>query len=139
MNGLTTGQLAKAANVGIETIRYYEQRGLISPFTRTNSGYRLYAAGTADEIRWIKRAQAIGFSLEEIKVLAALYRGTETYPHNEIFAYAKSKVIEVEQQIQTLMHFKALLQQVTQYNDSELPFDRKDCPVLTTIFKEDAV
>jgi MerR family mercuric resistance operon transcriptional regulator len=64
MQKLTIGQLAKQANVNLETIRYYERRGLIPEPPRSVSGYRQYSADDLQRTRFIKRAQALGFSLK---------------------------------------------------------------------------
>jgi DNA-binding transcriptional MerR regulator len=69
MEGLTISQVAKASNVNIETIRYYERRGLIPEPPRTNSGYRMFSYEVIRDIQFIKRAQDVGFTLEEIKKL----------------------------------------------------------------------
>lgn len=72
MPAMTIGQVAAKAGVNIQTIRYYERRGLIPAPPRTPSGYRLYAEVAVARIRFIKRAQALGFSLSEIRDLLAL-------------------------------------------------------------------
>jgi MerR family mercuric resistance operon transcriptional regulator len=67
----TIGQLAKAASVGVETIRYYQRRGLLA-VPDVSSGFRTYPVADAERIRFIKRAQELGFSLEEISHLLML-------------------------------------------------------------------
>ena len=66
---LTIGDIADAAGVGVETIRYYERRGLVPQPDRMAGAYRRYGKGHVDCIRFIKRAQALGFSLEEVATL----------------------------------------------------------------------
>ena len=66
------GALAAAAGVNVPTVRYYERRGIIPPPPRTSSGYRQYDPAVLDRIRFIKRAQELGFTLEEISDLLAL-------------------------------------------------------------------
>ena len=66
MEKLTIGQLAKRAKVNLETIRYYERRGLIPEPPRSESGYRMYSRDAVARTEFIKRAQALGFSLREI-------------------------------------------------------------------------
>lgn len=75
METLTIGQLAKNAGVNIETIRYYERRGLIPEPPRRESGYRQYSPEFVTRIQFIKRAQELGFSLNEIAELLALRVG----------------------------------------------------------------
>src|SRR2546429_2729002 len=72
MNGLTIGEVAERAKVHIETLRYYEQRGLIASPPRSTSNYRLYPEDTVRRVRFIKHAQELGFSLREIKELLSL-------------------------------------------------------------------
>ena len=69
---MTTGQLAKIAEVNIETVRYYERRGLIPKPRRRESGYREYPEETVERIRFIKHAKVLGFSLKEIGELLSL-------------------------------------------------------------------
>ena len=72
MRGLTIGRVARQAGVGVETVRFYERRGLIDEPPRRQSGYRQFPEETVRRIRFIKRAQELGFSLREIKELLAL-------------------------------------------------------------------
>ena len=69
---LTIGRLAKAAGVNIETIRHYQRKELIVEPEKPQGGFRHYPSASVDRIRFIKRAQQLGFSLEEIKQLLAL-------------------------------------------------------------------
>ena len=78
MHGLTIGKLAREAGVGIDTVRFYERAGLLPKAQRTASGYRLYASSDADRLRFIRRAKALGFSLEEIAELLQLNSGKGT-------------------------------------------------------------
>ena len=70
---LTIGRLAKQAAVGIDTVRFYERRGLLPEPSRTASGYRLYSDDTIARIRFIRRAKLLGFSLDEIGNLLELH------------------------------------------------------------------
>ncbi|SRR5216684_7530893 len=72
MEALGIGQLAKRGGVGIDTVRYYERNGLLAPRTRLASGYRRYSELELARLRFIRRAQALGFTLKEIKELLAL-------------------------------------------------------------------
>jgi MerR family copper efflux transcriptional regulator len=74
------GELARRAGVTREAIRYYERLGLLEKPRRLLNGYRTYTPGAADEIRWIRNAQALGFSLTEIRSLKPLFAG-ELGPH----------------------------------------------------------
>lgn len=78
MLGLTIGKLAREAGVGIDTVRFYERAGLLPKAQRTPSGYRLYEPGDAHRLRFIRRAKALGFSLDEITELLQLNTGKGT-------------------------------------------------------------
>ena len=70
--GLTIGQLAKTSGVNVETVRYYQRIGLIAEPPKPAAGYRRYPTATVERIRFIKRAQELGFSLDEINDLLSL-------------------------------------------------------------------
>ena len=70
--GLTIGQLAKTSGVNVETVRYYQRIGLIAEPPKPAAGYRHYRTATVERIRFIKRAQELGFSLDEIMDLLCL-------------------------------------------------------------------
>lgn len=70
--GLTIGKLAEAAGVNIETIRYYQRRGLLDEPVKPQGGHRRYAPEQAKRVRFIKRAQALGFTLDEVGALLTL-------------------------------------------------------------------
>ena len=72
---LTIGTLARAAGVGVETIRYYQRRGLVEEPTKPIGGHRRYSPAAARRVRFIKRAQQLGFTLEEVTSLLALEDG----------------------------------------------------------------
>ncbi|MCD6293527.1 MAG: MerR family transcriptional regulator, partial [Deltaproteobacteria bacterium] len=69
MNGQTIGKLARAVGVSTDTIRFYERRGLLSPPARTDANYRLYPEKDILRLQFIKRAKALGFTLNEVKEL----------------------------------------------------------------------
>jgi DNA-binding transcriptional MerR regulator len=71
-DALGIGQLAKRGGVGIDTVRYYERNGLLAPRTRLASGYRRYGDSELARLRFIRRAQGLGFTLKEIKQLLVL-------------------------------------------------------------------
>ena len=71
-DSMTIGELARAANVPTSTIRFYERRGLLDPDARTQSNYRTYSARAAERLKFIRSAQATGFSLEDVADLLKL-------------------------------------------------------------------
>lgn len=74
-DALTIGRLAKAAGVNVETVRYYQRRGLIEQPRKPPGGHRRYAASVVQQLGFIRRAQQLGFSLEEVRALLELANG----------------------------------------------------------------
>ena len=108
MTAFTIGQLARRAGVNLETIRYYERRSLLPEPPRRASGYRQYSPDTVGRIRFIKRAQALGFSLDEIADLLSLRVDAQSACH-EVQHLAETKVVEIEQKLETLQRMKQIL------------------------------
>ncbi|MCG1139881.1 MerR family transcriptional regulator [Staphylococcus epidermidis] len=132
MKGLTRSQLAKASNVSIETIRYYERRGLISEPPRNDVGYRMFPQKIVQDIEFIKRAQDLGFKLEEIKNLLAASNGDKEFHSDEIYDFATSKIQEVEEKIRNLNQMKALLEDLAEKcPGSGVP--KHQCPIMKKI------
>lgn len=130
MTHISIGQLAKLAGVHIETIRYYERRGLIAEPPRSSTGYRQYGLPDVEHLRWIRQAQEIGFSLEEIRYLITLRKG-DVWPETELRQHVEEKIIEIEDKIKQLEKMKALLiRTASQSNESHIA-----CPILLTITK----
>lgn len=102
--GLRSGQVAAAAGVNLQTLRYYERRGLLAEPTRTLGGHRVYPAGTVTVLRVIKTAQRLGFTLEEVADLldtAAHRHGRRRGPGLQ--ARATAKLADIEQKIADLV------------------------------------
>ena len=109
MRDLTIGKAAKKAGVGVETIRFYERRGLIEqPRKPGSTGFRLYPADTVQRIRFIKRAQELGFSLREVEELLSL-RTDPSSDCGNVRAADMVKVKEVEQKTKELKQIRAAL------------------------------
>lgn len=105
------GEAAKAAGIGVETIRYYERRGLVArPARPVGGGARSYPEETVARIRFIREAQSIGFSLREIKELVSLKRDPDT-DCGEVRARAKAKLDEVNRKIAGLEVMRTKLEQ----------------------------
>jgi MerR family copper efflux transcriptional regulator len=98
---LTIGKLARAAGINLETVRYYERRGLLPKPPRTASGYRLFPAEAAVRLRFIRRAQELGFSLKEIRELLALRVSPRT-SRADIRTRAQAKIVDIEDKIKGL-------------------------------------
>lgn len=109
MNGLLISELAKKSHVPVETVRYYERRRLIPEPPRTKSGYRMFPFETVDHIKFIKRAQKMGFSLKEIEKLLAITEEPEQYNTKETLDFTTQKIREITQNIQDLERMKHTL------------------------------
>lgn len=130
MSHYTISQVAKMTNVNITTVRYYEKRGLIEKPPRTESGYRMFSDKTIKNIKLIKHAQNLGFTLEEIKELLAIFQVEEYFPTEEMYNFSIAKIQEIEEKITQLNKLKALLQTAINYPDSELPLSKDSCPIM---------
>ena len=113
---LTIGRLAKAANVNIETIRHYQRKELIIEPEKPLGGFRHYPLTSVDRIRFIKRAQQLGFSLEEIKQLLIL--GDQHC--GDVQALAKEKRDMIKNQIAGLLTIQTALDELISTCDSGL-------------------
>lgn len=109
MGVLTIGALAERAGVGVETVRFYERRGLVRRPARPRLGYRSYPEEAVGRIRFIRNAQAIGFSLQEIKDLLAL-RVTAGTSCAAVRSRARAKVIDVERRMSDLERIRSALE-----------------------------
>lgn len=108
MEKLTIGKLAEKAQVGVETIRFYEREGLIKkPLTKVGS-FRIYADDNIAKIRFIKRGQELGFTLKEVKELMALDQNTKA-TCDDVASKAQNKLKEVKTKIDDLKRIEAAL------------------------------
>lgn len=112
MTGLTIGKAARHAGVGIETIRFYERKGLIAqPPKPSGSGARSYSDDLIRRIRFVREAQQLGFSLRETMELLSL-RANPSADCAEVRSQAASKLAEVREKIQRLHHIEAALEEL---------------------------
>ena len=111
MTQLTIGKTAEAAGVGVETIRFYERSGLIERPPKPEIGYRAYPMETVRRIRFIRQAQALGFSLREIDELLSL-RTDPAADCAEVRARATAKRAEVERKMAQLRRIHAALDEL---------------------------
>lgn len=108
MAGLTTGQLAEAAGVNLESIRFYEGEGLLPKPPRTRSGYRLFPEDAVRRIRSIKRAQELGFSLKEVKELLSIRLDPER-TCDDVAHQVDSKLCDIDRKIASLKAMRRAL------------------------------
>lgn len=109
---MTIGKLAKAAGVGVETIRFYERKGIIRKPQKRDSGFRTYDAGEAARVRFVKRAQELGFTLREIKELLDI-QTKRKITGGQVKEKAQEKIFEIRQKISDLQQMEASLQQLS--------------------------
>jgi Hg(II)-responsive transcriptional regulator len=124
---LTIGELAQAAGVGRETVRFYERKGLIADPPRTASGYRQYPHDSVARLRFIRRAKGLGFTLEEIADFLAL-RVDEAAACGTVEARARQKLEGIAQKLAELRRMKRALDRLVQACATREPTG--DCPIL---------
>lgn len=135
MKSLTIGRLAKEAGVNLETVRYYERQGLLPRPPRSASGYRLFPTEAARRLRFIRRAQELGFSLKEIRELLSL-RVSRNSTSLEIRSRAEAKIVDIEAKIRSLESMKRTLRKLTKACAGCVPV--AECPILESLDREDA-
>jgi DNA-binding transcriptional MerR regulator len=108
MPGHTIGQLARQAGVPISTVRFYERRGLLKPDARTASNYRHYTPSTLERLRFIREAQATGFSLKDVEELLAL-TASQGLPCDEVEAVTRKRLEQVRRRLRELRHVEKVL------------------------------
>ncbi|KAB2340590.1 MerR family transcriptional regulator [Actinomadura rudentiformis] len=131
--GLRSGQVAAAAGVNLQTLRYYERRGLLQEPDRTPGGHRLYPAEAVTLLRVIKTAQRLGFTLDEVAELleTAAHRHGHRQPGTGLRARAADKLTEVEAKIADLEVIATTLRQTLAAgcNDLVACAAEQDCPL----------
>ncbi|WP_445664335.1 MerR family transcriptional regulator [Fodinibius sp. AD559] len=131
--GITTykiGEVASRANVNKETVRYYEERELIPKPDRRRSGYRIFTQRHVNQIKFIKRAQQLGFTLSEIKELLELRLDKET-SCSEIKEEARQKYQDITQKIKDLRQIQDTLVDLIDSCSEGGPI--ADCPILNAL------
>ena len=130
MIALTIGQVAAAGGVNVETIRYYERRGLFPAAGRAQSGYRQYSDEAITRLRFIKHAQALGFSLEEVQELLAL-RVRTAGSCTAVALKTRKKIDLVDERIRHLQRMKRTLERLAAACADRRP--TQECPILETL------
>jgi MerR family mercuric resistance operon transcriptional regulator/MerR family gold-responsive transcriptional activator of gol and ges genes len=129
----TIGQLAKAVGVNVQTVRYYERRKLLPPTDRKPSGYRLYGQDGLRRLRFIKNAQALGFTLREIAELLNLQVSSVAHC-GDVQRKAQAKQKQVENKIRDLHALDRALRNLIRTCKAGQPTDH--CPILSCLEKE---
>jgi DNA-binding transcriptional MerR regulator len=132
---LTIGKLAALADVRTDTLRYYEREHLLTPASKSDSGYRLYDNDSVRRVHFIKRAQHCGFALAEIAQLLAL-RLQPSARCGDVRKLAVEKKLQLERRIRTMKAMsKALDQLIADCSAANHPVD--ECPILSALDRAD--
>ncbi len=134
MDRLSSGELAKNCRVNLETIRYYERRGLLPKPPRNQSGYRLFSRDAVRRVRFIKRSQELGFSLREIKELLGLRIRPNT-TCADVRKQAETKIADIKAKIQGLRSMQQALERLTAACSGGGP--ATECPILESLDPEE--
>ena len=126
---MNIGQASRASGVSAKMIRYYEQIGLIRPADRTDSNYRSFGERDVNELRFIRRARSLGFSVEDITHLLSLWRDRQR-PSREVKAIAEAHVKELDARIAEMQAMADTLRQLSSCCAGD---DRPDCPILADL------
>lgn len=129
--GLTIGKLANAAGVNVETIRYYQRRGLLDEPVKPQGGHRRYPVEMLQRLRFIKRAQALGFTLSDVGGLLTL---DELCACAETRALAERKLDLIRQKMIDLVVMQQLLEGLVQQCDVE--GGGSSCPIIEALSRE---
>lgn len=109
MTGMTIGKLAEAADVPVSTLRYYERRGLLRASKRTSGNYRVFDEDAVDRVRFIRAAQANGFTLDDVEALLQFIDG-EQAPCGEVRVLIEARLDSVRGQMRELRRLKGTLE-----------------------------
>ena len=131
MIGLTIGKVAKLSNVGVETIRYYQREGIVEEPPRVDGGFRTYPRETVQRIRFIKRAQDLGFSLGEISELLSM-KAQKNGACGKLREKVDLKIEQVAKKISDLRKIRAALIAVKGVCANQTP--STDCQVLESFY-----
>lgn len=127
---ITIGELAEQGRVNTQTIRYYERRGLIPKPRRSASGYRLYDQEAAKRLTFVRRAQSLGFSLEEINELLSL-RMREDTTCADVRQAARQKILSVDRKLEELKRMRTALVKLSKACKGSGPTSK--CPILEAL------
>lgn len=123
---MNIGQASRASGVTTKMIRYYDEIGLVRPASRTDSNYREYDERQVNELRFIKRARSLGFSMHEIAVLLSLWRDRRR-PSREVKSIADKHVADLDARIAEMQAMADTLRHLSHCCAGD---DRPDCPIL---------
>lgn len=123
---MNIGEAAKASGVSAKMVRHYESIGLIGAAQRTESGYRVYGEQDVQVLQFIHRSRALGFSLEQIKTLLALWHDKHR-ASKDVRAMAKEHIAELDRKIADMQSMRRTLEKLATACHGD---ERPDCPIL---------
>ena len=129
-NTMKIGQVAIEAGVNVQSLRFYERRGLLKPPRRRESGYREYDPEAVRLVRFVKRSQELGFTLQEVQELLRL-REDQKASCTEVRAAARSKVEDIDSKMKTLRAMRRALGSLI--NSCTSDGSTRYCPILEAI------
>ena len=128
------GEVAKAAGIGIDAVRFYEREGLIPEPARRPSGYRMYSPDVVLSLRFIRRAKELGFSLKEISELLSLETAAEATAA-DVRKLAEAKLADIEERIRALQRMRRALRKATESCTGQ--GSTRGCSILQTLNREE--
>jgi Cu(I)-responsive transcriptional regulator len=134
MRTISIGQLAKAAGVGVETVRFYERKGLLDVPARRDSGYREYDDEAVERLRFIRRAQQVGFTLKEIQDLLGL-RDDPDARRADVRERAAGKIADIDAKVRDLLAMRESLTGLLEACEGDGP--ASGCPIITAFEDQD--
>ncbi len=132
--GITIGQLARRAGSDVETIRYYERRGLLPPPPRAGNGYRRYPPDAVGQLRFIRRAKTLGFTLAEIQELLSLRRTGED--RAAVKQLARDRLADLDARLADLQRMRNALADLDRRCSGEGPVT--GCPIIDALNEDDS-
>lgn len=126
---LKIGEVSTQANLPIKTIRYYEDRGLIQAAQRSPGGFRLFESGVLSRLRFIRRSQALGLSLQDIQdILAIADQGSR--PCHSVRHKFQQKIEEIDRRIVELHHLRQQITALMAEAEQAEQLDAEICPII---------
>lgn len=124
------GEVARAAGLGIDAVRFYEREGLIEEPPRQASGYRAYPGSVVSRLSFIRHAKELGFTLKEIRELLSL-RVDRKANCSAVEERAQAKLTDIEQRIRSLQRMRRTLRKLVEACDGQKP--TSECPILESL------
>jgi Cu(I)-responsive transcriptional regulator len=126
------GEAARASNVSAKMIRHYESIGLIKEAVRTDAGYRVYSERDVQVLQFVQRSRALGFSLDQIKVLLALWQD-QRRASKDVRAMAQQHIAQLDRKIADMQAMRRTLESLALACHGD---ERPDCPIIADLAKD---